>query len=164
MMLVEELQAISGDWRAWVVVGLLALVALRSVVGLVQSSRGVANIQSSVSPEQARAYVTARHVSAPRFAIAMLAGFVASVTGLIMLSYGIKPAIALLLLAAGLFVIQTEPTRLTVRQSEYRVIAAAQQDEEAVTRATERLCSDQFKLVIINVSLVAAFAAGLLAF
>ena len=162
MMLLEEIKEISAAWEAWLVVGLLSLVALRSVVCWARCSRIVA--QDSVSVEEAQAYLSSRHISSPRFAVAMLGGFAASVAGLVMLSFGIKPAIALLLLASGIFLIQTEPVRLSVKESELRVIAAEARSDEAAAAAMDRLQSDHLRLITINVGIVAAFAAALLAF
>ncbi|MGF1501321.1 MAG: hypothetical protein ACFBSD_05855 [Paracoccaceae bacterium] len=100
----------------------------------------------------------------PRYLLLMVAGITATVAGLTAISEGRFPIFAFYLVVAGLFVIQTEPVRLQVREAEFRVRAAAVAGEEAAQAALERLRSTHIWLVSLHFIIFAGGITFLCAF
>jgi len=161
-MLIEELQALSADWRSWLVVGLLALVSLYSVGEYFRCpyARGTARIDD----DEMQAAQRTGTVAGPRFALTMLAAVALTLTGLFMIAEGVKPALALAALVTGIVLIQTEPPRLRAR--EYRTLVAARRDgpPEALADARYRLRTSYRELALTNVVLLSGVTGVLLAF
>ncbi|MEM1344575.1 MAG: hypothetical protein AAGI34_08360 [Pseudomonadota bacterium] len=161
-MLIEELQFVSGNPLSWAAVAVLLGFVLASVWRM--RTCPLVRGKSSMSPAEAAELVDRPLVDGPRFFLTMGAGVALTITGLTLISEGIYPLMAFYALVAGVFVIQTEPTRREIRHFEMRVVAAHTQGEEAVTAAMARLCSAHLWLVILNGAMALATATLLYAF
>lgn len=161
-MLIDELVSLANDPRAWFAVLGLALATAHAFWAYRTCPMSRADF--SVTPEIARQTVHGARNHSPRFVALMLVGIVATVAGMAMISQGIKPPIALGLIAGGLFLVQTEPLRMQIRDRELRVIAAQDQPEEVQKGELERLQREHQNLLLTNLGLTLAVAAYLLIF
>ena len=161
-MLISELQMLASDWRSWIVVGLMAVVALHSLVyfAMCPYAHGRANITDE-AVLHARANVFKPGI---RFGAMMVTGIVLTITGLFMIAEGVKPTLALAAMVAGIVIVQTEPTRSAIRENTQSVIARRDEVEQVQIVAKERLRSTHIELVTKNMVLLCALIAGLLAF
>ncbi|MEM9059733.1 MAG: hypothetical protein AAGD13_04655 [Pseudomonadota bacterium] len=161
-MLISELQMLAGDWRSWIVVVLMALIAVHSAVYYVVCPyvHGRANI-SDAEVTEARGNPFKPGM---RLGLMMVVGIVLTLTGLFMIADGVKPTLALAAMVVGIVIIQTEPTRSSIRESTQRVVAL--RDAEVVTReaAQSRLRGNHRELVTKNVVLLGALIAGMAVF
>jgi len=160
--LLDELQMLAGNPVAWGAVPVLALFVLTSIwhwwtCPLIART-------ASITLEQARAVVGQPRIAGPRYFLLMMGGIVATLAGLTLIAEGIYPLLAFYLLLGGVFVIQTEPTRLQIRESEMAVVAARAHGEEAMRIAVERLETTAMWLMTIQCVMLAATVAFLLAF
>lgn len=156
-MLFGQLAAVSDSPIAW---GLLALLAGFALVSLWNWYRCPYLCRSrAISQEDARAALERPFAAGPGFLLIMLAGIGATLGGLTLIAEGIRPALAFVLLLAGVFVMQTAPARLALSESTLRVIAAEPEGPEAQAAARSRLASSHFWLVAVNFVLVAAASA-----
>lgn len=161
-MLISELQMLAGDWRSWVVVGLMLLVALHSIVYyyMCPYAHGRASItDDAVSDAQSRVYKPGL-----RFGIMMLLGIILTVAGLFMIADGVKPTLALAAMVMGIVIIQTEPTRSVIRENTQRLVANRDAESVRQEAAQLRLRGSHRELVAKNVVLLGALVTGLLAF
>lgn len=161
-MLVEELQLLAADPWSWVVVGLLAVIAAHSAVMLIACPyvRNRATI-TDAEVDEAKSAGTA---PGGRFLALMVGGITLTLAGLFMIAEGAAPKIALAALVAGIFLIQTEPVRLSIRQSKTRLISHRDADPGIVEGDRDRLKGGHWNLAGINLALVLALCAALLAF
>jgi hypothetical protein len=65
---------------------------------------------------------------------------------------------------AGIFLIQTEPARLLIRQHKTRLIAHRDAAAATIEGDRERLKGGHWSLAVTNIVLVLALCAGLMAF
>jgi len=161
-MLLRELSALSSDPFAWGAVLLLASFAVYAlwhwrVCPLLHERARIDRADAAAALERPLA-------DGARFLLFMLGGIAATLTGLTFIAEGAYPTVAFYLLLAGLFVIQTEPARREVRQSELRVVAAELEGDEARHAALERLRSAHLWLVALHFLLLGGAATALLAF
>ncbi|MEM7743751.1 MAG: hypothetical protein AAF409_08580 [Pseudomonadota bacterium] len=161
-MLLSELQVLAYNPWAWAVVGVLALFSTHAVIQLLACpyARGTATISDT---DMSQAQNSKAHPGA-RFGLTMLGGAALTVTGLFMIAKGISPAIALAAVVGGIVLIQTEPARLSIRQQTYAVISHRDATDEARENARERLRGSHRALASINVFLLLAVVAAMLAF
>ena len=160
--LIETLHQASANPYAWAVVCLIALVAAISVYKW-RTCPYLCHT-ADISQEQSQAQVDRPFVAGPRFVIVMLAGIAAMVVGLTLVSRQVYPALALLMIAVGVFAVQTEPALLQIRESVKRLIAAQVQGLDQVAAAEERLRYAHLWLVTANITLLLAVILALLAF
>ena len=161
-MLISELQMLASDWRSWIVVGLMAALALHSVVYYLMCPyvNGRANItDTAVSDAKGRSFKPGF-----RFGLMMLAGIAMTVAGLFMIAEGKSPTIALAAMVAGIVIIQTEPTRSMIRENTQSLIANRDAQGTKFEAVQMRLRGSHRELVAKNVVLLGALTAGLLAF
>ncbi len=161
-MLIEELQSLASDWRSWVVVGVMAVMAMVSVFQTFKCPWLHGNINPS-KEEISDAKIMRKTVS-PRFAVVMMAGFVLTLTGLLMIASGVKPTLALAAMVVGLVIIQTEPARLRIREARRLVLAATDEPQDAQIGARVRLRSNYRELAALNVGVLVCLVGGMLAF
>lgn len=161
-MLISELQMLAGDWRTWIVVALMAAVALHSVVvfAICPYVHGKANITDE-------AVVEARN--APfnlglRFGFMMVSGIAMTITGLFMIAEGVHPTLGLAIVVAGLVIIQTEPTRAMIRDNTHRLVANRDAEPMTFAAVQSRLRGSHRELVTANLIMLTALVAGILAF
>lgn len=161
-MLIDELAMLGGNPWSWAVVGVIAIFALysASLMLLCPYVHG----RAEVSPADIQAARVDGFRAGPRFLVAMLGGVALTLTGLFMISQGIQPALALGALVAGVFIIQTEPRRLEIREFKSRVIAHWDAPVELAASQRDRLKAGHRTLTLTNFTLLAAMIAGLLAF
>ena len=103
-------------------------------------------------------------VAGPRFVLIMLAGIVAIIAGLAMVSQQVSPTLALLLIVLGVFAVQIEPAVLRIRESVDRVVAAQVQGPDQIAAAEERLRYAHIWLVSTNLMILIAAVLALLSF
>lgn len=161
-MLVEELTALADDPVTWAAVPVLGLFAAYSLWHWLHCP--VLHRKRRPSLDEARAVVGQPRIAGPRFLLLMLLGIVATLAGLTFISEGIYPTAAFYLLLAGVFVIQTEPARLQIREAELRVLAVEAQGETAIRHAMERLETLNIWLVSLQLAILAGVIGFLLAF
>ena len=161
-MLIEELQILAADWRAWVVVAVMGIVAVFSVFQAVRCPllMGTSNPNEK---DVADAKIIQTNIG-PRFALLMLAGFCLTLSGLYMIAYGIKPALALAALVIGIVIIQTEPARLRIREGRRMVLASSDGSSDSQTTARTRLRGSYRELAAVNVGILVCLIGGMLAF
>lgn len=160
--LIETLQRASANPYAWVIVGLIALVAAISVYKWRTCPYLCGTIDIGQDESQAR--VDRPFVAGPRFVIVMLTGIAAMVVGLTLVSREVNPLLALLLIVVGVFAVQTEPAMLRIREATERLVAAQIQGPDQVAAAAERLRYAHIWLVTANFTLLLAVVLALLAF
>lgn len=160
--LIETLQQASANPNAWVLVALIALVTAISVYKW--RSCPYLGRTKNISQGESQAQVERPFVAGPRFVIVMLAGIAAMMIGLTLVSRGVTPLLALLLIVVGVFAVQTEPALLQIRESVTRLIAAKVQGPDQVAAAEERLRYAHIWLVTANFTLLMAVILALLAF
>lgn len=161
-MLIEELQSLSSNPGSWIVVALMAAIAVISLAHffICPIARGKYTPKDDeVSKARASDFNPGW-----RFGLMMMTGAGLTVAGLFMIASGIKPAIALAALVGGLLLIQTEPLRLQIREGQRMVIAAHGGAAEALEGARDRLRAGHLGLAGTNFVLLAGLIAGLLAF
>lgn len=161
-MLIEELQGLSSDWRSWVVVAIMAAVAVHSITmlwvcPLLHGKRAadrdlVAEARENVDRVDLR------------FGVMMFVGIVMAIVSLFMIAEGVHQFLALVALVTGIVIIQTEPLRSRIRENENRVIAYAHAEATVQAAAQARLRSEHISLAVTNVGLLVAVIVGLLAF
>lgn len=161
-MLVDTLDHASGEPLVWGAVGLIAAHGLVAAYRWIRCPYlcGTARI----SREEAEAKLNHPFLAGPRFFVTMLVGIAALVVGLVMIDAGRAPAYALLMIIAGVFVVQTEPARLRISEAVARVIASEAAGPEQVMIAHKRLRDSHLWFVAVNFVLVVAMVAGLAAF
>lgn len=160
-MLIYELQALSANPLAWVVVGVLAAITMVSVVQIlrcpyVNDARQIPD----TAVETARA---GDFRPGLRFGLMMLAGAALTLMGLFMIANGIRPAFALAAMVVGIAMILTEPTRLQIREQR-RLVAAWRDAPGGLAAAQDRLNSSYTQLAGTNIALMLGVAGALLAF
>lgn len=161
-MLVENLRIVSESPLAWSVLAILAVFGIASAW---RWSRCPILAGTMVAtPEAARAITIEGEDTGPRFFLTMLAGIAVTIAGITLIANGIRPALAFCLLVAGVFVIQTEPARLQLREAERRALAATAEGGAALEDARAQLRTGHIWLFAINLLIVLAVTAGLLAF
>lgn len=161
-MLVEELQLLANDPKAWIVVLVLAGFALHSVIGAIMCPyvKGTATF----TPEDIREAQGHEFNPGVRFALMMIGGIVLMLAGLFMIAGGIKPALALALLVTGIVVTQTEPMRLQIREQKFGVVAAQGARADVLATAQDRLHAHHRALAWTNAAMLFAVTGALLAF
>ncbi|MEM0988456.1 MAG: hypothetical protein AAGK00_06205 [Pseudomonadota bacterium] len=161
-MLIEELQQLASNPWAWGVVAVLAVLAGQAVVQFLACpyASGKAKIGDAEMAEARRG----SFVPSARFAMTMVGGALLTMTGLFMIAQGISPAIALGALVAGVMIIQTEPSRLDIREQTYAVIAHRDAPHDVLEGHRGRLRSSQRQLALTNVLIVAAVTAAMFVF
>jgi len=160
--LIETFGMVSRDPVTWIGVAAMVMLGL----GAAYRWRSCPHIcgTAEISREDAIARLQNPLMAGPRYFLTMLAGIVAILTGLGLIAQEISPPKAFLLLLAGVYLVQTEPIRLRIRESTDRLIAAEAEGPEAVEIARERLRSDHLFHVFMNLALAGLVSAGLLAF
>lgn len=161
-MLIDELRMLAGDPLAWGAVPVLLAFAGWSVwhwwtCPLIART-------AHISRAEALAVLGKPYFAGPRYFLLMVAGIVATVAGLTFIARGINPTLAFYLLLAGVFVIQTEPARLQLREAEYRVVASEALGLEDVESAVHRLESSNVWLITLHGVILVATVTFLLSF
>lgn len=161
-MLIEEIQLLASDPKAWIVVLVLAGFAIHSGVSAVMCPyvKGTATF-TEADIREARAY---QFNAGWRFAVMMISGIVLMLAGLFMIAGGIKPALALALLVTGIVLTQTEPLRLQIREQKFSVVAAQGAQADVLATAQDRLQSNHRGLAWTNAAMLVAVTGALLAF
>ena len=161
-MLIDEVQMLAGSLETWIVVGVMAMVAVQSLATMFMCP--YVHGKKEFSEEQIVDAQSRRFIAGPRFAMAMVAGIVMLLTGLFMIAGGLKPTLALALLVIGIVIVQTEPVRLRIRESMLRVVAMQARGGAAAETARLRLRGDHQNLVFMNIAIVLCLITALLAF
>lgn len=161
-MLLDTLDQVGAHPATWGVIAALGLFASVSLYGWLVCPYSAR--RATISREAAREALSKPFIVGPRYVIAMIAGIAAMLTGLWMIAQAINPPLAFALVVAGLFVVQTEPARLRLREAVNRTIAAELAGAEAQLSAQERLRYSHLWLVSLHFLLLVAVTAGVLAF
>ena len=161
-MLISELQMLASDWRSWIVVGLMAALALQSVIYYMMCP--YVNGRAKITDEAVADAQTRSFKPGYRFGLMMLSGITMTVVGLFMIAEGTHPTIALAAMVAGIVIIQTEPTRSMIRENTFSLVANRDAEETKQQAAQLRLRGSHRELVTKNVVLLGGLTAGLLAF
>lgn len=161
-MLIEELQNLSTHPLSWALVGAMTLLSGFAIAQYVTCPlmRG----KTSISEDQAEQARQTTYRPGLRFGLMMIVGIALALTGLIMIADGTHTAIALVLVVAGILLVQTEPARLSIREYTTQVLARRDASHEAQEEARYRLRSGYRDLAVRNVTLLVGVAAALLAF
>lgn len=161
-MLIEELENLSTDPLAWIVVAIMAILSLIAMVQYMRCplGRGIATI----TDEQTRAAQNNQNKIGPRFGLMMMGAMALAVTGLFMIADGVNTVLALILVIVGIVLIQTEPARLRIRDQTTQVLAYRDAPEQAQADARYRLRAGYRELAARNFALLAGVVAALLAF
>lgn len=161
-MLIEELQRLSTNPFAWLIIALLGLAALYAVVTVFRCP--LLHDKAQFAPEDIVTAKKAPKTLGPRFALVMLFGFSLTVSGLLMIADGLHPTIALAAMVVGITIVQTEPQRLQIADARRQLVAALDMGESALDDARKRLRSNYQGLAAIYVVLLFGVTGGLLAF
>ena len=161
-MLIEELQSLASDWRSWLVVGVMAILALFSLFQALRCPLLMGT--SGVGPDEIAEAKVIRKSIGFRFGLVMLAGFALTLVGLLMITYGLKPTLALAALVIGIVIIQTEPARMKIRESRRFVLAASDGPPESNAAARDRLRGSYRELAMINLGILVCLVGAMLAF
>ena len=161
-MLIEELQTLAADWRSWLVVGIMAILA---VISLVQALR-CPMLMGTHEPdpgEVADAKIVQKNVGM-RFGIMMLAGFALTLLGLMMITYGVSPTLALGALVVGIVIIQTEPARMKIREARRSVLASIDGPADTNVAARGRLRGSYREMAVVNLGILICLTGAMLTF
>lgn len=161
-MLIDSLQQVSADPYSWGVVALLGGAAGFNVYHWLRCPY-LCHSQV-ISPEESRESLDRPFVAGPRFVIVMLAGIASILAGIAMVSRGMNPPLALLLIAGGVFAVQTEPGLLRIQEAARRVVAAQLEGAGAISSAEDRLRQAHLGMVTASVGTLVAVILALLAF
>lgn len=161
-MLVETLDKAGADPLVWAAVG---LIAVHGVFAAWQWRRCPYLCRTArITRAEAEAKLRNPFIAGPRFFLTMLAGIAALLVGLVLVEAGRDPGYALLIVIAGVFVVQIEPARLRLSEAVARVVASEAAGPEQVLIAHKRLRDSHLWFVALNFVLVMAMVAGLAAF
>ena len=160
-MLISELQGLSANPLAWVVVVILSGFALYSVIQIMKCP--YTHDAGRISDDAVRAARGSEFSPGMRFGMMMAMGAVLTLLGLFMIANGIKPALALASMVCGIVIILTEPTRLQIREHR-RVVAANRDSANALVEAQDRLNSSYTQMAATNILLMLGVTGALLAF
>ncbi|MEO0621148.1 MAG: hypothetical protein AAFU49_12745 [Pseudomonadota bacterium] len=160
-MLIDELRQLAANPFTWASVPVLLAFLLYALYR--RRCCPLLHRTLTITPEQARASADQPYTAGPRFALLMLVGIVATIASLKLIADGTYPTLAFYLLVAGVFVIQTEPVRLRLREAETRVIASELYDEDVREVAIDRLETNHLWLITIQVVILLGTVAFLLA-
>jgi len=160
--LIADLRTLAANPYAWLVAGALGLLTLHSLVRYLRCP--LVHRTATIAPEDARAAVEAERVHSPRHLALMVLGIALAVGGMAMVASSVRPPLALALIAAGLFLTQTEPLRLNIRDRQLRVIAAELDSEAARHAAIERLRGEYHRLIAAHALLAVAVTLYILVF
>ncbi|MEM6356505.1 MAG: hypothetical protein AAF844_12600 [Pseudomonadota bacterium] len=161
-MLIETLSEVSGHPIAWASVAAVASLALFSFAHFAMCPY----VRGSYDPNDQR---TLRHldkpvIAGPRYFFVMLAGIVAMISGLAMISAGREPVLAFVIVAAGICIVQIAPLRLRLQEAADRVVAADRETPEAGAEARERLRIMHYVNIAMSMVIALLLAVGLLSF
>lgn len=161
-MLIEEVQTLATDWRSWVVIGVMALLALVSLFQAIRCPLLMGTHKTD--PKTVDEAKIIRKNIGLRFAFVMMAGFALTLTGLLMITYGVKPTLALAAMVLGLVIIQTEPARMKIREARRTVLAAGDGPEDTQKAARGRLRGSYRELAAINLGILVCLTGAMVAF
>ena len=136
-MIIDNVAALSGDWRAWVVAALVTLKAMHSFFLYLRCpvSRGVAEI----TPDMISAGKEFKFRPPPSYAAIMLGGMALATAGLFLLSDAEYGPLALGSIVIGVFMFVTEPTRLFVNNAIMAVYGSVDAEGDANVLARDQL-------------------------
>lgn len=160
-MLIDELRALAANPVAWGAVPLLLAFLLYALYR--RRHCPLIHRTATISVDEARAAQDRPFAAGMRFAFLMLAGIGATIASLTLIAGGTYPTLAFYLLVAGVFVIQTEPARLQLREAEIRAIAAEGLDEEVREIAIDRLETNHLWLIMLQALILVGTVAFLIA-
>ncbi len=160
--LIETLQQASANPYSWAIVALIALVAVISLIKF--RTCPYLRHTKEISAGESQSQIDRPFVAGPRFVIVMLAGILAILIGLSMVSKQASPTLALLLIVLGVFAVQIEPALLRIRESVARLVAAQVQGPDQTAAAEERLRYAHIWLVTANIMILCSVVLALLAF
>ncbi|MEM7239510.1 MAG: hypothetical protein AAF501_17020 [Pseudomonadota bacterium] len=161
-MLIDTLSSLSGEWSTWLGIVLLAVLGIVSISHwwLCPYVSGTAKI----SLEEAQQALSKKVFAGPRFLIGMVIGVGVSVTGLSLLYHNLEPAWGFFLVIAGVVIMQTEPIRLQIRETQNRVVAASAIGEDARLAAIDRLRASHQWLIGIHFLILIGVVAAIFIF
>ena len=158
-MILSGVAVLKHDWRAWVVLGLVALKALFSVWMYFRCPYACG--RRAPTTEEISAAKAYRFTAPQSFLLLMLAGIGLAIAGLYLLNNPERAPLALGLLVLGGFIFSSEPNRLAVKSAMTDVIATAGDPGEANLLARDSLKDAHRARAFVEVAIVAA-TAGLL--
>ena len=159
-MLIQHIQTVAVSPFAWALVALLAFFAAVAAVRWYRCPF----LCGTTELGKLDAMTKGEFRPGPRFLITMLAGVTGAIIGLTLVFEGTYPVLSFYLVVLGVFVIQTEPARLQIRESMQRVVNVADGNRETRLAAEARLRSGHLWLVSLHFLIIAAAAAALLSF
>lgn len=153
-MIFSGVAALSHDWRAWIVVALVALKALHSVYHYLRCP--IASGRTAPGEDDIAAARAYRYAPPRGFLAIMLGGMALAIGGLYNLDSDAYGPLALGALLIGIFMFTTEPNRLAVRSATMEVFAATGRPGDCNDLARERLRSAHRTRALIEVGIAAA--------
>ncbi|MEM1385884.1 MAG: hypothetical protein AAF713_18205 [Pseudomonadota bacterium] len=161
-MLVSTLGMIGNEWLAWAAVGLLAALSAVPLYRFLHCP--ILAGTRKFTAEEAQDEIDSPFIAGPRFALGMLFGIGAIIAGLSLIAGDIVPVYGFLIVVAGVFVVQTEPARLRLREGQARAAAASLGGPEQQAEAADRLRYSHLFLITSHLAILVAVVAALLAF
>lgn len=161
-MMIETLAEVSGNPVAWLSVLAVAAMALLSTGHFVMCPyvKGTYDLNDSQTQRRFDKPI----IAGPRYFFVMVAGILAMVAGLAMISAGTKPVLAFMIVAAGICVVQIAPLRLRLHEAADRVVAADRETPEAGAAARERLKGVHLTNIATSLIIALLLAIALLSF
>ncbi|MEM7189387.1 MAG: hypothetical protein AAF439_07230 [Pseudomonadota bacterium] len=161
-MLIEELQGLASSTSAWVVVGIMALLAAASLVQYFACP--IANGRHKPTDTDVQRAKDSGFRPGWRFGTLMFSGGILTFAGLLMIAQGAHPTLGLGAVMLGILLVQTEPQRLQIREGQRMVIASRDAAAGVLEGARDRLRTGQKGLASSNIILLVGLIAGLMAF
>lgn len=156
-MIFDGVSMLKHDWRAWIVMGAVALKALFSLYLYFRCPFACGRKELSEQEiAEARAW---RFTPPTSFLFLMMLGMGLAIGGLYLLDDARLGALALGLLVLGVFIFLSEPNRLTVRTAMNEVIATTGGPGDSNLLARDNLRSAHRSRALIEIGIVAAVAA-----
>lgn len=159
-MLIHHIQTVAASPLSWALVVILALFAAVSAIRwyrcpFMRQETDFGKLDTMTKGE---------FRPGPRFLVTMLAGVTSAIIGLSLVFEGIYPVLSFYLVVFGVFIIQTEPARLQIREAMQRVVNVADGAPDTRLAAAARLRTGYLWLVSLHFLIIAAAAAALLSF
>ena len=159
--LMNIIDVIGADPMAKWVVAALGLRALWTIIAWRKCP--LARGTDALTPQQARDMRQQAFAHSWRFLLVMVTGIVLAVFGLFQLAeHGAEAPLALFMLILGVYLFTTEPARHQVQDAERRVLETSDGPAEQRELSASLLRGSHFRLISIEVGIVAMLLAGVL--
>lgn len=159
-MLLETLASVGSHPVPWICVLIVALGALVAARKCQVCEHLDGSAEVDLADAQAR--LDRPFVAGPAYALSIILGIIAMLTGLALIAASIAPVTAFVVLTVGIVTVQIAPIMLRLSENYDRVIAAQAEGMDAVEFARERLRSSYSALIAMSLAISLIMAIGLL--